>query len=347
MKIQESISLAARYPDTRYMGSKRKLLPDIAKAIAGRGYRTALDAFSGSGCVGYLFKELGLNTTTNDFLKFAYDMAHAAIENSHVRLQQADLEQLLAPNSGRHTFIADTFGDRYFLPEDNEFLDNLIANLNRLDHPYKRSIALAAAHRACLKRRARGVFTYTGVRYVDGRSDLKLNLQQHFLKAVQEWNQSVFDNGTVNRALNLDIYNVPASGYDLVYIDPPYLSPMSDNDYTRRYHFVEGLANYWQGLTIQEHTKTKKIVSKKTPFSSKTTIYDAFDRLFDKFKSSDILLSYSSTGIPTKEELIELLKRHKTQVEVIEIDHQYSFGTHKHIIANANNKVKEYLFLAT
>jgi len=27
---------------------------------------------------------------------------------------------------------------------------------------------------------------------------------------------------------------------DLVYIDPPYYSPYSDNEYVRRYHFVDG-----------------------------------------------------------------------------------------------------------
>lgn len=346
-QIAEPITLAARYPDTRFMGSKRKLLPHIAKVVKGRGYKTALDAFSGSGCVGYLFKELGINTTTNDFLKFAYDMAHGAIENSHVTLSDDDVAMLLRKNRKRGTFIQDTFADRYFSREDNEFLDNLVANIKLLPDSYSRSLALAAAHRSCLKRRARGVFTYIGTRYEDGRGDLKMSLKEHFIRAVGEWNASVFDNGTVNHALNMDVYDLPAGDYDLVYIDPPYLSPMSDNDYTRRYHFVEGLASYWQGLSIQEHTKTKKIVSKKTPFSSKNTIDDAFDRVFKKFSDSDILLSYSSTGIPSKENLVAMLKKYKKHVNVIEIDHQYSFGTHGHMIGNANNKIKEYLFLAT
>jgi DNA adenine methylase len=328
------------------MGSKRKLLPHIAKVIEGRGYKTALDAFSGSGCVGYMFKEMGINTTMNDFLKFAYDMAHGAIENSRIRLTPSDLTLLLKPNPDRGTFIQDKFGDRYFSQEDNDFLDNLISNIRLLPHSYSRSLALAAAHRSCLKRRARGIFTYTGIRYSDGRNDLKMSMREHFIRAVEEWNTSVFDNGTVNHALNRDVFDLP-TGYDLVYLDPPYLSPMSDNDYTRRYHFVEGLASYWEGLIIQEHTKTKKILSKKTPFSSKNTIHDAFGRLFEKFSASDILLSYSSTGIPSKEELSAMLKKRKKNVDVIEIDHQYSFGTHGHMIGNVNNKIQEYLFLAS
>ncbi|GIR49324.1 MAG: hypothetical protein CM15mP58_14210 [Burkholderiaceae bacterium] len=46
---------------------------------------------------------------------------------------------------------------------------------------------------------------------------------------------------------------------DLVYIDPPYFSPLSDNEYVRRYHFVEGLSRNWKGIQFQEDTKTKSL----------------------------------------------------------------------------------------
>ena len=70
---------------------------------------------------------------------------------------------------------------------------------------------------------------------------------------------------------------------DLVYIDPPYYSPLSDNEYVRRYHFVEGLARDWQGVEIQQHTQTKKFKSYPTPFSTRKGAADAFDLLFKKF----------------------------------------------------------------
>ena len=74
--------------------------------------------------------------------------------------------------------------------------------------------------------------------------------------------------------------------FRLVYIDPPYYSPLSDNEYVRRYHFVEGLARDWQGVEIQEHTKTKKFKSYPTPFSTRSGAEEAFDNLFEKYKDS-------------------------------------------------------------
>ena len=90
------------------------------------------------------------------------------------------------------------------------------------------------------KKRPRGIFTYTGARYDDGRRDLQLSLEEHFLENVESFNNAVFNNGLENKSFNCDIFAVDVN-VDLVYFDPPYLTSKSDNDYTRRYHFVEGL----------------------------------------------------------------------------------------------------------
>lgn len=42
-----------------------------------------------------------------------------------------------------------------------------------------------------------------------------------------------------------------------------------DNEYVRRYHFVEGLSLDWKDIEIKENTKTKKFKSYPTPFSSR------------------------------------------------------------------------------
>ncbi len=328
------------------MGSKQKLLPTIVQVINQLNPATALDAFAGSGCVAYLLKEEGVAVTSNDFLKFSYHIANASIANSHTKLSDEDIEYLVNHKSGKHTFIQDTFKGLYYSDEDNAFLDNLWWNINDLKDEYKKSLAFAAVSRACIKRRPRGMFAYTGFRYDDGRNDLKLSLREHFIKAAQEWNDAVIDNQTLCSATNEDVFNLADKGYDLVYIDPPYVSSHSDNDYTRRYHFVEGYITYWQGVEIQDHTKTKKIKSNPTRFSSKTTIYKAFDDLFAQFPSSTLLVSYSSNSIPSKDEMIKLLKAHRKSVEMIEVDYKYSFGTHAHKVGDNKNTVSEYLFIA-
>lgn len=132
---------------------------------------------------------------------------------------------------------------------------------------------------------------------------------------------------------------------DLIYLDPPYFSKHSDNDYVRRYHFIEGICRNWQGLEIQNDTLTKKFKKFESPFNSKESTYEAFDWIFEKYKKSKILISYSSNSLPTKDELISMLSKYKKKVEVIEIDYKYSFGNQGHKIDDNNNSVKEYLFL--
>lgn len=49
---------AKRYPRLRYMGSKNKLLQWIWETLAELDFDSALDLFSGTASVGYLFKAL-------------------------------------------------------------------------------------------------------------------------------------------------------------------------------------------------------------------------------------------------------------------------------------------------
>lgn len=132
--------------------------------------------------------------------------------------------------------------------------------------------------------------------------------------------------------------------FRLVYIDPPYYSPLSDNEYVRRYHFVEGLARDWQGVEIQEHTKTKKFKSYPTPFSTRSGAEEAFDNLFEKYKDSILIVSYSSNSLPTRDEMVEILSKYKQHVEVIPIDYTYSFGNQGDAKTHRNS-VQEYLFV--
>lgn len=339
-------NLDQKFPSTRYMGSKRKLLPIISQIVRSYNVSSVLDAFAGSNCVSYELKKGGIKVTTNDFLKFSYQIAKAIIENNKEKLTNKDVYILLKDNRKRGSFIQDTFTGLYYSDEENKFLDNLWANIQKLNNQYKRSIALASIHRACMKRRPRGIFAYTGFRYDDGRRDLKKNLKEHFLEAIIEWNNSIFDNGKLNRSFNKDIFDLNVEFHDLIYFDPPYFSLKSDNDYTRRYHFVEGYASYWTEVEIDRNTQTKKIKSRPTPFSSKERVYKAFDELFYRYKDSIILLSYYSNGLPSKDDLIEMLYKYKKRVKVIDITYTYSFGTHSNKAGNTNNRVHEYLFIA-
>jgi DNA adenine methylase len=342
---ESRLPLIENFPGTKYMGSKYKMLPFIWRRVEHLDFESVLDAFTGSTSVSYMFKENGKRVIANDFLHFSYHTAKALIENAEIKLDENDINLLFAHQNLPNHFISDTFRGLYFNDEDNAFLDGVRANIELLQHPLKRSLALAALTRACMKRRARGIFTFTGYRYDDGRKDLQMSLREHFAHNIIAFNRAVFDNGQRNLAFNRDVFDLDIQA-DLVYLDPPYLTPNSDNDYTRRYHFVEGLVRNWEGVEIQQHTATKKIRSYASAFSSKNTIITAFDRLFRQFRQSIIVLSYSSNSIPDRDTLVGMLEQYKAQVEVYEMTLTYSFGNQGHIAENESNRVQEYLFVA-
>lgn len=170
-------------------------------------------------------------------------------------------------------------------------------------------------------------------------------MEQQFLEAVEAVNKAVFDNGKENKSRHGDAMELRIEHPDLVYIDPPYYSPLSDNEYVRRYHFVEGLARDWQGVEIQQNTQTKKFKSYPTPFSTRKGAANAFDQLFKKFSESILIVSYSSNSQPTQDEMVALLAKYKEHVEVVPIDYTYFFGNQNAAKTN-RSKVQEYLFVA-
>jgi len=333
-----------KYPPTRFMGSKQNLLEHIWSVSSHFEFDTVLDLFSGSGVVSYMYKTQGKQVFSNDYMAFSHFFTKAMVENSFEKLTDADLELLFDESAPNDRFVSKTFKDLYFNDEDNAFIDIVRANLGRLKNEYKRALAISALVRACLKKRPRGIFTYTGYRYDDGRRDLTLTLREQFLEAVEQVNGAVFDNGQQNRSRHGDAMELRQRA-DLVYIDPPYYSPLSDNEYVRRYHFVEGLARNWKGVEMQWHTKTKKFKSYPTPFSSRQGAHDAFNLLFKRHQHSILIVSYSSNSLPTKDEMLTLMAKYKQRIEVVAIDHKYSFGNQGHKVGDNHNQVQEYLFV--
>ena len=337
-------SAMKKFPATRFMGSKRKLLPNIWDIASQFDFNSAVDLFSGSGIVGYMFKAEGKRVVSNDYMAMSATFSKAMIENNSVRLSTDEANYLLKRHCEPDWFVSNKFKGLYFTDEENQLIDIIRSNIANLTDQYKKAIAMTALIRACMKKRPRGVFTYVGQKYDDGRQDLQKSFEQQFIEAVMAINDAVFDNGQDNVSKWGDAMDLKEENADLVYIDPPYYSQFSDNEYVRRYHFVEGLARNWEGVEIQEHTQTKKFKSYPTPFSSRNGAYDAFDRLFKKFSNSILLISYSSNCLPAKNEMISLLSKYKSQVDVVPIDYKYSFGNQND--ANMNrNTVKEYLFV--
>lgn len=330
------------YPELRYMGSKHRLLLWIHSVLRTLDFETAADPFAGSGCVAYLMKSMGRRVSASDFLNFSATLATATVENSRCHLDGSALKKILASAKNGPDFIERTFAGVFFARDDLRFLDRVSHNIEKLDHPYLRALARAALIRSCLKKQPRGVFTVTGKRYDDGRRDLRLSVEEHFFEQVEEFNRVVFDNGLRHTVRRADVFDLKPRGVDLVYLDPPYVPRSDDNCYVKRYHFLEGLSCYWQGLEIMKDTKVKKIQKRFTPFSYRRTAIDAFDRLFRLYQKSTIVLSYSSNGYPNRDELEWLLRRYKRSITTFEKPHRYHFGNHE---AVERAEVHEYLLI--
>jgi DNA adenine methylase/adenine-specific DNA-methyltransferase len=289
---------------------------------------------------------MGKQVRSNDTLAFPSVLTSATVANSSIKLGSVDLEFLLSSRAHLESerFIRRTYGGIFYTPGELSFLDDLWVGIRRMDSPFKRSVALAAMLRSAIKRQPRGLFTVSDpTRYQDGRRDLQLTLREHFIEQVEAYNAAVFSNGKRNSVTCGDVFDV-TPGDDLVYMDPPYVPLADDNCYIKRYHFLEGLACYWEGKEVMMDTKVRKIAKPFTPFSYRHTAIDAFDRLFRHFADSIQVLSYSSNAYPDLEALRALMGRYKKSVEVLEKEHRYHFGTHS---AAKRNVVQEYLIIGS
>lgn len=339
--VAGAVARATHFPRLRYMGSKYRLVPHLAEAFTQVGGTSALDAFSGSGVVAYALKALGYRVTANDFLTFPSVIAKATLVNQTVRLGADDVERICGPPADDRDFIRRTFDGLYYDEADRAFLDSAWSHIDTMVG-HKRALAIATLVLAAARKQPRGVFTFTERRYDDGRRDLRLSMREHFRERAEEYNAVVFNNRQRNRAVSMDVFDLDAADYDVVYLDPPYAPPRDDNCYIKRYHFLEGLSVYWRGKEILEDTRTKKLKKLYTPFSYKHTVTEALRRLFKHFKDSAIVLSYSSNAVPDAATIEALLREVKDRVEVRVIDHKYSFGTHT---SATRRSVREYVFI--
>ena len=325
------------------MGSKFLVVPQLADVFSRLDFETVLDAFSGSGVVSYALKAMGKEVTANDFLRYPATLAKAAVANSGQQITAEDLRILDLPNEDGRAFIADTFAGRYFPIEDHEFFDSTWSHMHRFTTA-KQAMIVSAMCLAAARKQPRGVFTITQLyKYDDGRRSLRSPMRTLFLEAITQYNAIIFSNGRRNKSWCHDIFALPNYDFDLVYLDPPYVPPHDDNDYIKRYHFLEGLSCYWKDCEIMYNTNSRKIAKRFTPFGYKRTIENALYQTFDKFRDSTIVLSYSSNSLPDRESITRLLRSVKRKVSIVEVPHRYSFGTHA---AAQRREVTEYIFVA-
>jgi adenine-specific DNA-methyltransferase len=337
-------------PSTRYQGSKQKLAGWIGDCVADLEFETVLDAFGGTGSVSYRFKAQGKAVTYNDHLQFNHQIGTALIENSTVRLPSETVDDLLQ----RHTsiayddFIARTFHDIYFTDAENTWLDTVVQNIRTLEDRYERALAYYALFQSCIAKRPYNLFHRKNLymrtsdvrRSFGNKATWDKPFDEHFRSFVAEANEAVFDSGAACRAICEDALQVSGT-YDLVYIDTPYLNSRGVGvDYLDFYHFLEGIVDYpnW-GARIDYGRKHRPLLRTPSPWTKPGQCVDAFEKLFNRFRDSILVVSYRSDGIPSQAELLKLLKAIKPTVK------QFHFGQYQYALSTNGNS-QELLFVA-
>ena len=110
----DSIPTVAKFPSTRYQGSKQKFVDWIWDCVKDIPFRSALDAFGGTGSVSFRLKEEGKRVTYNDILPFNHIIGKALIENEDTCLEDFEVDE---------DFWGDYIDLSYTMEEIEETLD--------------------------------------------------------------------------------------------------------------------------------------------------------------------------------------------------------------------------------
>ena len=328
------------YPTINYIGNKEKIVEWISSLLPSDA-KSFFDVFAGGCSVAYMAKEMGLQVYANDIMKINYHIAEALIENSVETLDEKDVELIFhgEPFKG---FMTRNYTNQFYFEDECMQLDLYRTNIEKLSTKYKKSLALTLMRRAMIRKMPYSRFTikwekvkqlrdeeYSYLHYKRRRHYHNQSFRFHFEDNLKEYNDSIFDNGQKNTAYNLDVYDaLEKIKADIIYMDPPYTGTMND------YFGFYGLLDSYITSTIAEPFSNN--------FINKNTIIHQFDNLFSRLTNYKYwMLSYNSRSKPSKDELLQLLKKYSNNVIVHEMPYAYR-------VTGKEKKKKdiEYVFIA-
>lgn len=310
------------YPTINYIGNKEKIVKWISSLIPSDA-KSFFDVFAGGCSVAYMAKEMGLKVFANDILKINYCIAEALIENPGETLDRDDVEMIFhgEPFKG---FMTENYANQFYFEEECMQLDLYRSNIDKLSSKYKRALALILMRRAMIRKMPYSRFTinwdkikqlrdeeFSYQHYRRRRHYHNQSFKFHFEDNLLEYNESVFDNGKNNVAYNLDVFDaIESISADIIYLDPPYAGTM--NDY---YSFYGLLDSFILGKNVEAFENN---------FIDKSTILEMFENLFSRLKNYKYwMLSYNSRSKPTKEELLRLISKYSSAIDLHEMPYAY------------------------
>jgi adenine-specific DNA-methyltransferase len=353
----------------KYAGSKLKLLPQILNLVRKTGAKTVLDGFSGSTRVSQALAQSGYTVTSNDIAIWSETLARCYLCNQKSPKEYQELIDHLNNVPSQDGWFTRHYGG---LPKDGSAIqtDGLkrpwqIHNTRKLDGIREeidklnldivtKSIALTSLMLAM--------------------DDVESTLG-HFSSYLAEWSPrsykmmtmrvpQLFRNENQHTIFRNDIFDtIKDRTFDLAYLDPPYGSnnekmPPSRVRYCAYYHV-------WTSICLNDKPKVfgkakRRIDSSDTKSSSvfeefrkgnngRFLAVEAIENLIRSVKAKYVILSYSSGGRATAEELSETLNRSGTLLETLEIDYKMNvmadMAWTNEWIRDVSKPNREFLFL--
>jgi adenine-specific DNA-methyltransferase len=216
----------------------------------------------------------------------------------------------------REGVIARHFGGLFYTDDENRWLDGFMSLV--YEPGWSRdavSLLRYLVYQACLKKRPFNLFhranlqlrTKAGVKRSFGNwRTWERTFDEHIIQTFDELQARVDNLGPAATILSSGNAEEIAEGYDLVYIDPPYVSRNANHNwdnYWRRYHFLEGLSRYsnWEDIIDPKSAVRLPPMPRWTlEWSRCDTFQGRLFSLIQKHSRSIVVLSYVTDACPNE-----------------------------------------------
>lgn len=335
----------APYPETegiKYAGSKLKLIPYILDIITSLEPKTVLDGFSGTTRVSQALAQRGYTVVCNDAAVWSWFFGTCYLMSPHPPHHYKKLIEHLNGVRPKDGWLTEHYGGGS---------DGIIG----LKHPWqKRNTRKADAIRDEIE-----LLHLDEVEHAVAVTSLILALDEvdstlgHYASYLRDWSPRSF-NPLVLRIPKLvtkkrehavhqkDIFDLlEKQEVDLAYFDPPYGSnndkmPPSRVRYAAYYHIWKSVCLFdkpslFGKVRRRRDSSDTENSSKFEEFrrggSGRFIVVEAIEKMLQKTRARHILLSYSSGGRATADELTDVISSTGKLIKLVEVNHK------KHVMA--------------
>lgn len=344
----------------KYAGSKLKIIPYIQSIIEDLPIKNVLDGFSGTTRVSQAFAQMGYNVTSNDISEWSECFAKCYLfADKPVEYYQSLIDELNNLEGIDGWFTKNYGGEvsdvkKPFQKKNTMKVDAIRQRIDEMDlDDIDKAVLLTSLILAM-----DSVDSTIG-HYSSYLSDWSKRSYNDLLLKVP----NIIKTNGKHRVTKKDIFDLLDEDivYDLAYFDPPYGSnnekmPPSRVRYASYYHI-------WTTVVLNDKPELFGKVNRRedTRDGVSSSVFEEFRKndngeyiamsairdMIKKTKARYILLSYSSGGRATKEELKKIIEECGKLEKIVEIDYK------KNVMStmtwtnewSRNDKNKEYLIL--